>query len=200
MDPAAGGIRGPPRDAATPRADAHRALVTTNAYCSVMEPVCAAGTFPGGTLETANLQLLGNDYGHGARMRYPTWHYLTAGVAGLVQLEISHHPATIIRFALWGPYADLNTAKSHCDALPGPGATLLDWWDGEIHGGTAARVGRDVLDFPSMQAGEIYVLMIYNLNRPDMGHFMAEGGPPANANQAMSLTKRSGSGPGVFAC
>ncbi len=122
-----------------------------NVICANQEPICSDSplTFiasSGGA--DADVIEPGNDYDCLSTSPNPTWYYMDIATSGNLVLDLT--AGSDIDFALWGPYADLTTAKAACGTLPLP----IDC--------SYSASATEEANIPTAVAGEVYVLLVTN--------------------------------------
>jgi hypothetical protein len=122
-----------------------------NVTCAKQEPICSDSPLTfiasnGG--QDADVIEPGNNYDCLATSPNPTWYYIDIATNGNIDIDIT--AGSDIDFALWGPYSDLNSAKSACGTLPLP----IDC--------SYSASATEQANIPAAITGEVYILLVTN--------------------------------------
>lgn len=120
----------------------------TNVTCDLMNPICSGSPIEftaasnGGTAEP------GNNYDCLNTQPNPSWYFLEIDGGGNLVIDIT--AGSDVDYAIWGPYSDLNSAKSACGSYPLPADCSY----------SSSPTEQAVVS--SVSTGEVYVLLVTN--------------------------------------
>jgi surface protein len=122
-------------------------------------PICtdAPALFPAALNQTAaSIDNPNINYGSLSTTTNPAWHYLKIDATGTMAFDISNSANIDIDWIAWGPFTDLAEINASC----GTGATPFDTPLSDDY----TTAGSGVIDLGSVNAGEVYVVLVANYN------------------------------------
>lgn len=119
-----------------------------NVTCNLMEPICSGSPTVFTAQADGSTAEAGPNYGCLVTQPNPSWYYLEIDNPGLLSIDIT--AASDVDFAIWGPYANLTSAKAACGTYPSP----LDC--------SFSTSAVEQANVASTTNGQVYVLLVTN--------------------------------------
>ena len=125
--------------------------------CNNADPFCTTtvSTFPAGVNQPdATNTAPGNNYDCLSSAPNPAWYYLEIDQSGNLTINISNNAAggpADIDFAIWGPFADINSAIANCGSLPMP-----------VDCSYSPTAYPEQANIPNAVSGQVYIMIVTN--------------------------------------
>lgn len=120
----------------------------TNVTCPLMNPICSGSPIAFTAASNGGSAEPGNNYDCLFTQPNPSWYYLEIDQAGNLVIDIT--AGSDVDYAIWGPYADLTTAKAACGSYPLPVDCSY----------SASPIEQAVVN--TVTSGQVYVLLVTN--------------------------------------